>query len=63
MVIHAIEALFSELGIPSRLRDVGVPREALSEIATGAIGDWFLRGSPRPVRSISELEQVLDEAW
>ena len=63
MVINAIEAIFGELGIPRRLRDVGVPREALFGIATSVMDDWFLRGNPRPVRGISELQQVLEESW
>lgn len=60
---QAVKSIFSALGIPSRLRDVDVPREALPEIATLAMGDWFLRGNPRPVRAAAELEQVLQEAW
>jgi alcohol dehydrogenase len=62
-VVEAVEALFAGLDIPRRLRDVGIPREALSDIAAHAIGDWFLGGNPRPVRSESELQQVLEEAW
>ena len=62
-VIKAIEAVFDELGISRRLRDVGVARDALSGIAASAMGDWFLRGNPRPVRDASELLQVLEEAW
>ena len=63
MVINAVEAILGQLGVPRRLRDVGVPREALFDIATSAMDDWFLRGNPRPVRGISELQQVLEEAW
>ena len=59
----AVQAIFNALGIPKRLRDVDVPREALPEIAALAMGDWFLRGNPRPVREAAELEQVLQEAW
>jgi len=62
-IINAIEAVFRELGIPRRLRDVGVPREALPGIAASAMVDWFLRGNPRTVRDASELVQVLQEAW
>ena len=62
-VINAVEAIFDQLGIPRRLRDVGVPREALSDIAASAMDDWFLSTNPRPVRGISEVRQVLEEAW
>jgi alcohol dehydrogenase class IV len=63
MVIDAIENLFTELGIPRRLRDVGVTREALFDIAASSMGDWFLRSNPRPIRDASELQQILEEAW
>jgi alcohol dehydrogenase class IV len=61
-VIDAVEALFAQLGIARRLRDVGVTREALPEIAANAMGDWFLRGNPRPVRDASELQQLMEQA-
>lgn len=62
-VVDAVEALFAPLGVARRLRDVGIARERLAEIAGHAIGDWFLRGNPRPVRSEAELLQVLEQAW
>ena len=62
-VVDAVEALFAELEVPRRFRDVGVPREALPEIAANAMGDWFLRGNPRPVREASELQQILEQSW
>ncbi len=61
--LDVIGAIFAQLGIPRRLRDVGVPREALADIAQHAIGDWFLRGNPRQVRTADELMEVLDAAW
>lgn len=62
-VIKALEAIFRELGIPRRLRDVGVSREALSDMAAVSMEDWFVRDNPRPLRGVAELEQVLEEAW
>jgi len=62
-VIRVIQAIASQLGIPQRLRDADVPREALSNIAASSMADWWLRGNPRPVCSASELQQVLEEAW
>ena len=63
MVVHAIEAIYDELGIPRRLRDVGVTRESLFDLAAVSMEDWFVRDNPRPVRGVSELQQVLEEAW
>jgi alcohol dehydrogenase class IV len=62
-VIGAVESLFATLGTPRRLRDVGIPHDTLADIAGQAIGDWFLRGNPRPVGSAAELQQVLEAAW
>jgi alcohol dehydrogenase class IV len=62
-VVRAVESLFARLDVPRRLRDVGVARESLSDIAAHAIGDWFLGGNPRPVRDVAELEQVLVQSW
>ncbi|MCC6196430.1 MAG: iron-containing alcohol dehydrogenase [Burkholderiales bacterium] len=58
-----VEALFEQLGVPQRLRDVKVPRDALPDVAAHAMGDWFLRGNPRPVREAAELRQILDDVW
>lgn len=62
-VARAVEGLFSLLGVPTQLREVGVARDTLPGIAAHAIGDWFLGGNPRRVRSEAELQQVLEEAW
>jgi alcohol dehydrogenase class IV len=62
-VVRAVQMIFGMLDLPPRLRDVGVPAEALPAIATTAMGDWFLRGNPRPVRDARELQDVLETAW
>jgi alcohol dehydrogenase class IV len=63
VVVDAIEALFATLGVPRRLRDVGVTHDTLPSIASSAIDDWFLRGNPRPVREAAELQNILEAAW
>lgn len=62
-VAGAVEALFAQLGVPKRLRDVGVARDDLPGIAASGIDDWFLRGNPRPVKDAGELLQILEAAW
>jgi alcohol dehydrogenase class IV len=62
-LVGAVERYFQALGVARRLRDVGVPRDDLAEIAAHAMGDWFLRDNARPVSDASELLQVLEEAW
>lgn len=63
MTIDAVCAIFKKLGVPSRLSELGVTREKLPELAQLAMGDWFLRGNPKPVQSAAELENILNEAW
>lgn len=63
LIIDTVTSLFKGLGVPSQLRELGVPREDLAELASIAMGDWFLRGNPRPVRHASELLQILESAW
>ena len=62
-VADALRATASQLGISQRLRDAGVPREALSKIALNTMTDWWLRDNARPVRNALELQQVLEAAW
>lgn len=62
-VIGALEGMFDALEIATRLRDVGVAREALPGLAEVAAEDWFVRTNPRPVRGAADLLQVLEEAW
>ncbi len=62
-VSKALEAICGDLGVARRLRDVGVPHDALAELADVAMQDWFVRDNPRPVREAAELQQVLEEAW
>lgn len=62
-VTGALDALFGALGLPRRLRDVGVTRESLPELAAVSMDDWFVRDNPRPVRAAAELQQLLEAAW
>jgi alcohol dehydrogenase class IV len=62
-ILTVLADVFTRLAIPQRLRDVGVPRDALPGIARHAIGDWFLKGNPRPVQTADELHEILVAAW
>ena len=62
-VAGKLAGIFDALGIPRRLRDIGLSHDALPEIAQQAMRDWFLRGSARPVREASELQRILEIAW
>lgn len=62
-VARSLERVFTQLGLPRRLRDIGVSTDRLPAMAEAGMGDWFLRGNPRPVRDASELKEVLEAAW
>jgi alcohol dehydrogenase class IV len=62
-VNEALGTIFAQLGIPPRLRDLGVTRETLPELAAVSMQDWFVRDNPRPVRDASQLLEVLEQAW
>jgi alcohol dehydrogenase len=61
--IETVKDILAALGVPRGLREVGVAREDLPEIARMAMGDWFLRGNPRTVQDAGELQQLMEDAW
>lgn len=58
-----LESIFTAHGLPRQLRAIGVRQDMLADIADHAMGDWFLRGSPRPVKEAAELQAVLAASW
>lgn len=53
---RAVERLVTDLGLPSRLHEVGVQRSDFPSLAHAVLGDLVVAGSPRPVTH----EQVVD---
>lgn len=62
-VIAGLDHILAPLGLPRRLRDVGLPQDALPDMARLGMADWFLRGNPRPLRDSAELQGLLEQAW
>ncbi len=61
--VHAVERLRADVGIPNRLRELGVKQEQLRPFADKAFGiKRILRVNPRPVTA-EDLEGILREAW
>jgi alcohol dehydrogenase len=60
--IAAVATLASDCGLPTRLRDVDVPEEALPELAAIALVDGAIFHNPR-VASEDELLEMLHAAW
>lgn len=60
--IAAVRTLMSDCGLPTRLRDVGVPEEALEELAETALTDAAIFNNPRSASKEDVLE-LLRAAW
>lgn len=55
--------LVESLGLPRRLRDVGVDRGDFAVIADKVLHDYAIRGNPRPVTAPAQVIEILDLAW
>jgi alcohol dehydrogenase class IV len=60
--VAAVESVLNAAAVPARLRDAGIDREALAEVAEHTMDDWALTQVPRPVRH-GELADLLSAAW
>ena len=61
-VSGACQEFFAYLALPSRLRELNIPRDALPQIADDVSHDWFFTQNPRPMQQ-AELRQLLEAAW
>lgn len=62
--VEAVRRLTLELGIPQRLREIGVPRALLDEVAASCLETQqrVLTNNPRTV-SLAQARAILEEAW
>lgn len=61
--VAALESLLSRQDLPRRLRDIGLAKEELGEVAQAAMTDWFIGRAPRRVKDAAEVLGVLEAAW
>jgi alcohol dehydrogenase class IV len=59
--IESVEAICREIGIPARLRDIGVNREQILDLVVSSHGN-SLSGNPRDL-SDDELREMLENLW
>lgn len=62
-VIEWIELLAVELGVPRRLREIGVERASLEAIAQKTMGERGLYFNPRQVLDANEILDLLQQAY
>ena len=60
---ESVSNFFRQVGMPTRLRDVGVPAGGITAIAEDALTDFGLHRNVRPVQSAAELASLLESAW
>ena len=58
-----VAALIAGLGLPARLRDVGVKQEQLDRIAELSMHDRWIHTNPRKIDGPAVVRQLLDAAW
>jgi alcohol dehydrogenase class IV len=58
-----VEQTYLDLGMPTRLREVGVPREGTGEIARDSMTDFAITRNIRPVQAVGDLEDLLESIW
>ena len=59
----AVAELVAALGLPARLRDVGVKPDQLDLIARGSMHDRWLHTNPRKIERPETVRQILAAAW
>ncbi|MHB8573111.1 MAG: iron-containing alcohol dehydrogenase [Candidatus Dormibacteria bacterium] len=59
----AVDRLLRATGMPMRLREVGVPNEALEEDSELSMNDGSILYNPRPITDPEEVLTVFQEAW
>jgi len=59
----ALQRFIERLGLPTRLREVGIAREDLPTIAASWDGSGPIATNPRKVRGKDDLLEILEQAW
>ena len=59
----AVAGLIKDLGLPGRLRDVGVRRADFVVIAANAMHDHTVHANPRKIYGPEDVLEILEMAW
>jgi len=60
---EVLDRFIGGLGLPRRLRDVGVKREDLQRIATNCMLDDWTFSNPRPIQGAQEIVPILEAVY
>lgn len=58
-----VERFLGQLPVPRYLREIGIGRDDLVDIARAAMSDWFISRNARPVTDDAALMEILEAAW
>ena len=58
-----LKEFIAGLGLPTRIRELGVDRSDLRSVAISAMEDMVVKNNPRPVKSLSEVTALLEAAY
>jgi alcohol dehydrogenase class IV len=61
--VQRVYELISQIGLPQRLRDVGVAEAGLPLLAQLALKSQAVQNNPKPVTDAAQTEAVLRAAW
>ena len=61
-IVEAIQQLSKTLNIPQRLRDIGINKEMIPQLANQAINDPCTPGNPRKV-TVDDLINIYNQAY
>lgn len=59
----ALLRLLEDIGVPTRLQDVGIRRDQFEQIAQTVLANGYVRTNPRPISDSAGVVAVLEEAW
>jgi 1,3-propanediol dehydrogenase len=62
-VCNCVALLSTGLGVPTRLRDVGVASESFERIAAATLGDRTIETNPVPITDKAQVIRLLQAAW
>ncbi|EOY8345112.1 lactaldehyde reductase [Escherichia albertii] len=60
--VSAVRRLNQDIGIPSRLREIGMKEEDVAALATAALADICTGGNPRPV-TLTDIQQLYRQLY
>ncbi|MGH7798703.1 MAG: iron-containing alcohol dehydrogenase family protein, partial [Candidatus Binatia bacterium] len=56
-------AMNQRMELPLKLRELGVPRDGLKQLAIDALDDYSIHTNPKPVHAAQQVLEVLELAW